>query len=77
MGSLFSADDYVPMEIRKENNIYMYHHSQHTDQIVGIVVNVSSGTSYDPLFTKVPQKSASGTRVVVYHCNYENLELFS
>lgn len=30
MGNLFSADDYVPMEIRKENNIYMYHHSQHT-----------------------------------------------
>lgn len=31
MGNLFSQDDYVPMEIRQENNIYMYHNSIYTD----------------------------------------------
>jgi hypothetical protein len=35
------------------------------------------GNSYDPLFSRVPQKSTPGTRVIVYHCNYDNLELIS
>jgi hypothetical protein len=77
MGSIFSTEDYVPMEINRANDIYQYHPSNNQDQIAGIVINISMGTSYDPLFSRVPQKSTPGTRVIVYHCNYDNLELFS
>lgn len=55
----------------------MYHPSSFKDKIAGIIINISEGTSYDPLFTRVQQKSSPGTRVLVYHCNYENLELIS
>jgi hypothetical protein len=55
----------------------MYHPSNIKDKLAGIIINISEGTSYDPLFTRVQQKSAPGTRVIVYHCCYENLELVS
>jgi hypothetical protein len=70
MGNIFDAEDYVPMEINQMNDIYVYHRTNHTDKIAGVIVNITSGTSYDPLFTKVPQRSESGSRVLVYHANY-------
>ena len=57
MGNIFNPDDYVPREINRNNDIYQYLPGQFSDKIAGIIINVSAGTSYDPLFSRVPQKS--------------------
>lgn len=49
------------------------HAPRQDEQLVGVIVTIRSGNSYDPLFTQVPQLAGEGQRVATYSASSSSL----
>merc|ERR1719199_2472623 len=59
-----AEEDTLPATIQPI--IHPGHAPREDEELVGVIVTICSGSSYDPLFTQVPQLAGEGKRVATY-----------
>ena len=62
-----NTDNFKRVEVTDES---MKDVKRESDEIIAVIVTISSGSSYDPLFTRVPQISTEGI-IAVYTMNHQ------
>merc|ERR1712093_741874 len=66
-----AGEDMLPATIQPI--VHPGHAPREDEELVGVIVTICNGSSYDPLFSAVPQLAGEGKRVATYAASHTSL----